>query len=420
MIAGAVFGFDKRMPYPSLFTLVPTVGAALVILFASAETWTGRFLGARPLVAIGLMSYSAYLWHWPLFVFARHKSVPSVPGRALMGALSVAALALGYLSWRYVETPFRNRGKVTRRRIFAFAALGSAGLVAAGLVGVLTKGYSGRIPSASINRSPDIEFLWVKTGGCMYQPGGDLPVGHRGVECWLGDKTASQTGTKTGTKTAIIFGDSYAGAYDGLWDVVGKKTALRINSVTTNWCMPTRTKDWTGHGDTYLQQCLFNRRFFVENIAKYDVVILGGNWMVYSEINRFDAVLDLIDFAASRTKLVVVMAAPKQFDVNPVDAYNKCVLEKRPFDITQMAAAVDVEEARANHLLEEASKKYKNVLYIDRDSMFNVDGVPSDVTKDNMPFSLEGNHISASGSRAAGACFLQSQKYRDFVSLLQM
>ena len=413
LVSYAVFAFDKTMPYPSVHTLIPTVGAALIILFATAETWVGRFLGGKALVSIGLMSYSAYLWHWPLFVFARHKSVPNVPGKVLMGALSAAALMLGYLSWRYVETPFRNRRIVTRGKIFAFAAVGSVVLSAFGLVGHFTKGYAGRIPHAGIK--PDIEFLWLKSGGCMYQPGGDLPVGPRGVECWLGDKTPS----KEGTKTAIVFGDSYAGAYDGFWDVVGKATALRINSVTTNWCMPTRNQVWTGRGDIFLQQCLFDRRFFAENVSKYDVAILGGHWANYAAINKLDGVLDLIDYAASRTKLVVVMAAPKQFDVNPVEDYNKCLLEKKPFDITQVPATIDEGEVQANRLLEDASKRYKNVLFVDRDSMFTADGVPSDVTRDNVPFSLEGNHVSAFGSKAAGMAFLQSQKYKDLVTMLR-
>jgi peptidoglycan/LPS O-acetylase OafA/YrhL len=412
LIAYAVVMFDKKMPYPSLYTLVPIGGAALIILFARGQTWAGKLLGGRALVSVGLMSYGAYLWHWPLFVFARHKSVPRVPDTALMAALSVAALVLAYLSWRYVERPFRSRRKVSRRRIFAFAALGSTVLVASGLVGHFTRGNSGRIADATFQ--PDIEFLCRETGGCMYQPAGDLPVGQRGLDCWLGDKTSPKEVTKTG----IVLGDSYGASYDGVWDAVGKSAKLRINSVTTNWCMPTRNDDWVGGGNKFLQQCLLDRRYFAENVSKYDVAILGGNWADYLASNRLGSVLDLIAFAASRTKLVVVMAAPKQFDVNPVEAYHKALLAKKPFDIRQIPVTVDAGEARANRLLEEASRRYKNVLYIDRESMFNVDGIPSDVTRDNVPFTLEGAHVSVYGSKAAGAAFVKSKKYQELVTRL--
>jgi len=410
-IGYAVVAFDKKTPHAGLYALAPTLGAALIILFATAETWAGKLLGTEALVRMGLISYSAYLWHWPLFVFARHKSVPRVPSGTLMAALVGASLLMGYLSWRYIERPFRDRRKVLRRGIFTLAALGTASLLAMGVVGHLVniKGHPGKTSVASAR--PTIEFLWLKTGGCMYQPGDDLPVGAKGVECWVGDKTSS--------RTAIMLGDSYAGAYDALWDIVGKKSDLRINSVTTNWCMPTRNEAWMGRGDDHLKQCLFDRRFFADNVSKYDVAILGGNWMAYSTSSAFDGVLDLIDFAAKRTKVVVVMAAPKQFDVSPVEAYDKSLLEKKPFDINAVSTGLDAEEARANRLLEEASKKYENVLYVDRDSLFSIEGVPSDVTRDNVPFSLEGNHISGYGSKAAAASFLESQKYKDLLTMLQ-
>jgi peptidoglycan/LPS O-acetylase OafA/YrhL len=71
----AVFTFNKETPFPSLYTLVPTVGTALIILFADKQTVTGRLLGNQVLVGIGLISYSAYLWHQPLFAFARHRNI---------------------------------------------------------------------------------------------------------------------------------------------------------------------------------------------------------------------------------------------------------------------------------------------------------------------------------------------------------
>lgn len=122
MIVFAVLAFDHTTPFPGLYALVPTIGAALVILCATPTTWVGRLLGARILVGIGLISYSAYLWHQPLFAFARHFYARD-PGPMILGILSIVVLILAYLSWRFVEQPFRHTVRLGRQRVFMMTAL---------------------------------------------------------------------------------------------------------------------------------------------------------------------------------------------------------------------------------------------------------------------------------------------------------
>ncbi len=116
LIGYSVFFFDETVPFPSLYTLVPTVGAALIILFSSSKTVAGRLLGSRAFVGIGLISYSAYLWHQPLFAFARHRS-PTELGAASFALLTAGAIGLAYLSWRFVEKPFRQKKGIGRLRV---------------------------------------------------------------------------------------------------------------------------------------------------------------------------------------------------------------------------------------------------------------------------------------------------------------
>lgn len=120
----AVLMFDDGIPFPSLYALVPTLGTVLLILTATEQTLVGKLLSCRVLVGIGLISYSAYLWHQPLFVFARMQLLDE-PDVWLMGGLGMAALLLAWFSWWFVEKPFRNRSRFTRRQIFAAALLGS-------------------------------------------------------------------------------------------------------------------------------------------------------------------------------------------------------------------------------------------------------------------------------------------------------
>ena len=71
-ICYSIVFFDEKTPFPSLYALVPTIGAALIILFTSSATKVGKLLSTKILVGIGLVSYSAYLWHQPLFAFSRY------------------------------------------------------------------------------------------------------------------------------------------------------------------------------------------------------------------------------------------------------------------------------------------------------------------------------------------------------------
>ncbi len=124
LLAYAVFWFDEGIPFPSVYALVPTLGAVLLILFATPATWVGKLLASPPLVGVGLVSYSAYLWHQPLFVFARMQALDE-PSVGMMAGLSVIALVLAWFSWRFVEKPFRDRRRFTRRQIFIGAVIGS-------------------------------------------------------------------------------------------------------------------------------------------------------------------------------------------------------------------------------------------------------------------------------------------------------
>ena len=140
-IACSVFLFDASTPFPSLWTLLPTLGTAAIIYFASPSNSIGRLLGTQALVGVGLISYSTYLWHQPLFAFARIRSLSEPPPQVFL-ALCIVALGLGYLSWRYVEAPFRNRKRTSTRQVFVASLCGTSILAGVGLAGHWTDGFA--------------------------------------------------------------------------------------------------------------------------------------------------------------------------------------------------------------------------------------------------------------------------------------
>jgi len=143
LIGYAVFVYDESVPFPSLYGLIPTIGAGLIIVFASSRSLVGRLLGSRLLVGVGLVSYSAYLWHQPVFAFARYR-VSQEPEASTIFLLLLLSFLLAYFSWKYVERPFRDKNRVSTRAVFRFSLVGSLCFILLGTTGSLTNGFAGR------------------------------------------------------------------------------------------------------------------------------------------------------------------------------------------------------------------------------------------------------------------------------------
>ena len=139
LIAASVLVFDHSTPWPSIYSLAPTVGAALFILYCRKGAFAYRLCSGKVLVGIGLISYSLYLWHQPVFAFARIGAGISDPWAFVPVIAFVVGLSA--VSWRFVEQPFRSPKRIGSRRFLAFAFSACAALVVVGRAGVLTDGF---------------------------------------------------------------------------------------------------------------------------------------------------------------------------------------------------------------------------------------------------------------------------------------
>jgi hypothetical protein len=130
----SIFFYDETTPFPSVYALVPVLGVVLIILYANKETIVAKLLSTKAFVGIGLISYSAYLWHQPLFAFARIKSI-NEPSLLLMILLALSSLALAFFSCIYVEAPFRKRNIINPKNLVVLVFVGFVFFVGIGLNG---------------------------------------------------------------------------------------------------------------------------------------------------------------------------------------------------------------------------------------------------------------------------------------------
>ena len=193
LIAYSTFTFHENLPFPGILALIPTTGAALIILFATQDTLIGRLLSSRVLVGIGLISYSAYLWHQPILAFYRHLSPDSLSMSELV-SLIAATTMIAYFSWRFVEKPFRNGAKLNRESIFKPALACTLTFVAIGIAGHKTYGF--------VDRSKgDVSFRTLQ----------HKIQNNFGLSNSCEGKSTSSPECQTGNNPEIlVWGDSYA------------------------------------------------------------------------------------------------------------------------------------------------------------------------------------------------------------------
>jgi peptidoglycan/LPS O-acetylase OafA/YrhL len=205
LIALSMALLDRSSAFPGPNALAPCLGAALLIHAGAngGATTLGRLLGSAPLRFIGLISYSLYLWHWPLIVLVKYVWIEELPV-AMQCAVALASLALAVLTWRYVETPFRDRSRTSAGVVFrmAFATLTLAPAVA--LIGVLTAGLPARMPQ-SVVRLADVDSYRDPTSAQCH-----MTYSRRATLSQM-----CRRGAPDRAATFVLVGDSHAGAAAG-------------------------------------------------------------------------------------------------------------------------------------------------------------------------------------------------------------
>jgi len=156
LLINSLFTFNSYQPFPSLRAILPLIGTALIIIFATPRTLLGKLLSLPPLVGIGIVSYSGYLWHQPLFAFARN-ALLAEPAPRVFATLIALNFILAFLTWKYIEQPFRKRSCLSQKQIFNFSAATSIVFVSLALIVIIKNGFPTRYPVFDLKMSSILE-----------------------------------------------------------------------------------------------------------------------------------------------------------------------------------------------------------------------------------------------------------------------
>ena len=291
LILGSLLFYDREMTFPGISALVPTIGAALLIHFGRNNKWNPatRLLSLAPFTFVGRISYSLYLWHWPLIVFAdKYRPFGELGTFHKIGVFAFSLVA-AFVSWRWIEQPFRTRKfPISRTVVYGAAAASIASLGVIGALAQITNGWPERVPGiAAVSIAPqlaaerrDTRWQEFNARNCL----ADRVADWGKERCFLGQDAELN---------ALLWGDSFAASYaSGFFD--NPRSGFNVLQYTSPQCPPV-----IGYAAASRPQCAEFNREVIGIIKRYNIstVFMAANWSAYFKRRKMQ-VDDIGDTAA--------------------------------------------------------------------------------------------------------------------------
>jgi peptidoglycan/LPS O-acetylase OafA/YrhL len=338
---------ESEIRFTSIYALAPILGTVLILKYARG-TSIGTLLSTPPLVAVGLWSYSAYLWHQPLFAFSHYAGLAGTLSTTVRLALCGATVILAYASWRWVENPFRDRRRVSRRVLAGVCAAASLILLVAGGTLALSR------------HSPARGRLWSDR---LASTLATTPIFEAARDCGaalsgMGAANVPEPGCSLIPVTAapaefIVAGDSHAGALLPAFRRIAQRLGQQGRLITTPGCAPLVGID----AIVALDKCRGVQERTLELVKRHRIrrVVLAARWTAVTDndwaprhqigeepvgrpVPRADferALVATIDaYAALGVHLYIVEQVPQQIH-RPIGIYTRALLGRDPSGVIE-------------------------------------------------------------------------------------
>ncbi len=297
LVLGALAWLGPDQPYPGWRSLAPVLGATALIYGGARANPVSRLLQLRPLVAIGLISYSLYLWHWPILAFLRYRQIAfDAPVLASAGG---AALLLAWLSWRLVEQPVRRQAWPLARTLPLLYAVPAALFLAVGALAYVSAGAPQRFapPLRALIASYSVER--DLSGRCAVQSGR-----YRGVSHDYLVRNCTLPAANGAAPAILLFGDSHADHFTPFVAQLAAQAGLALSHYVEGGCEVVDLYEGAPGGPSACQR---RNADLLKLAAHYRYVVLASRWQYKGREAEFGRRLALLADAVTRAGAVPVL-----------------------------------------------------------------------------------------------------------------
>jgi peptidoglycan/LPS O-acetylase OafA/YrhL len=366
---------SSASPHPGLPTAIPCVATAAIIhTGGSCRSLVGRVLETRVFVFLGLISYSLYLWHWPLIVFVSYLDLPLTAGLQIL--LGILLVTVAFLTWKYVERPFRDPASPLRRRALVLLPSGLAAVLGCSLAIVVARGLPERFPETIAHVSSYYDYesrREFREGTCF------LTSKSGGFRSFNEDACLKKSHVRP---NYLLIGDSEAAH---LW--IGLSTALpEVNflQATASGCKPVIGTA----GETYCSDLINHVLLNFLPHAAVDGVIFAGAWKT-DDASLLEVT---IEHCRKFVPKVIVLGRVPSYDMPLPTLIGRSLIENRPEMVREhlvlYAPVVD-------HMFE---KSLHDATYVSLFRLLCPDGACRLYGPNGAPLQFDGSHLTTEGS----------------------
>ena len=398
LITGSLFFLSEDEVFPGLRAIPPTIGTAMLIFAGHfGNSFITRLLKLKPMTWIGLISYSAYLWHWPMLAFYNYgQSEITLLAGIIIFSLTVF---LAWFSYLYIETPARYSQK-SAIQIFVNQLILPSAAIAILAIGLMKiDGYGLRWISEDFKSSlvtlrdeirPAYEYDYV----CQSQIIKQIDVSN--PNCVVGAESDIPPHT-------ILWGDSNAAHYIGIIGSFAKESGFRFRNLQIGSCPPIDADASIYVNAKRAADCRDSRKIAIQTVNEHQVVIISANWPSYqSRSDQFMGVFfETVQSLVSQGKLVILVGkAPI------ISTYDRLCREKAmsfpliTCDVPSVPLATKV--TNANERLKRFALQTKNVEYYDFNKYLCPNGMCSVYDNNGKLMYYDSSHLSLSASWQIG------------------